>query len=363
VAFARLTGHHPNAFPIAHDARACALPTLSTHGDLPLAMFDTDLILWLQTSSPDWMLPLMLLVSDLGSDGIYTPVMLALIFAWRVRPGLRVLLALLLAGCLVNAAKEGFALPRPVDVDSRLLRKGEVNTAIVSRGGATSFWALPPADAVQAVRTAATDSYGFVSGHTALAATTTISTVLAFGVRSRAAWSLALLWPLLMGLSRMHLGRHFLADVLGGLLTAGLTLLIVRVVLGRSEPDTTRPRALAGAALATLVLAGASPAAPWLSAGSLGSIAGVLLCLWVLSRTGTPVETTSPWHRLLRFVLAMALGVAVGWTTDGAYAALGLPDAHIAAFPFATLGYAVALLGSMWIARGFGWYARSPVVG
>jgi hypothetical protein len=175
-------------------------------------MFQTDLILWLQASSPDWMLPLMLFVSELGSDGIYTPVMLALIFAWRVRPGLRVLLALLLAGLLVNAAKEGFALPRPVDVDSRLLRKGEANTAIVDRGAATSFWARPPADAVQAVRTAATDS-------------------------------------------------------------------------------------------------------------------------------------------------------GVGRLSDGAYAALGLPDAHVAAFAFAALGYAVALLGTMFIAPAWGWYSRSPGAG
>jgi hypothetical protein len=167
----------------------------------------------------------------------------------------------------------------------------------------------------------------------------------------------------MMGLSRMYLGRHFPADVLGGLLTAGLTLLIVRVVLGRSEQDTARPRALEGAALATLVLAGASPAAPWLSAGSLGSIAGVLLCLWVLSRTGTPVETSSHWHRLLRFGLAMGLGLGVGRLSDGAYAALGLPDTHVAAFAFAALGYAVALLGTMFIAHAWGWYARSPGAG
>ncbi len=325
-------------------------------------MFETDLLLWLQTSSPDWMLPLMLLVSELGSDWIYTPVILALVFAWRVRPGLRVLLVLLLAGFFVNAAKVGFALPRPVDVDSRLLRKGETNTAIVDRGAATAFWALPPSEAIQSVRAAATDSYGFVSGHTALAAATTVSTVLAFGVRSRVAWSLALLWPLLMGLSRMYLGRHFPADVLGGLVTAALAVLIVRWVLGRGDSDTMPHRRLEGAALLTLTLALASPAAAWLNAGALGSIAGVLLCFRVLSWTGTPVETTSHRHRVLRFALAMGLGLAVGWLFDGAYAAIGLPDAHVAAFPFAALGYAVALLGAMVLSRTFGWYSRAPVI-
>ena len=323
-------------------------------------MFQTDLILWLQTGMPEWMLPLMLRVSALGADGIYTPVILALIFAYRVRPGLRVLLALLLAGFLVNAAKVGFALPRPVDVDGRLLRKGEENTAIVAQGAASTFWALPPAHAVQAVRAAASDSYGFVSGHTALAAATTISTVLAFGLRSRLVWSLALAWPMLMGFSRLYLGRHFPADVLGGLLAAALALLLTHWLLGSSEHDCSPRRRVDGALIVTLVLAAASPVVPWLSAGALGSIAGVLLCIRVLARTGAPLETSRHWHRLSRFTLALGLGLLVGWITDGAYAALALPDRHVAAFVVAALGYTVALLGAMVLARALGWYVRSP---
>ena len=44
-----------------------------------------------------------------------------------------------------------------------------------------------------------------------------VARLLACGIRRRwLRWTLVLGWPLLMAISRMYLGRHFLADVLAG---------------------------------------------------------------------------------------------------------------------------------------------------
>ncbi len=319
-------------------------------------MFQTNLIIWLQQAGPDWFLPVMLLVSQLGAEWVYTPVMLALIFGVRVRPGLAVLLALMLTGLVVTSMKEGFALPRPSDIDARVLDKGEVKEPFVQSGAATSFWALPPEEAIAAVRAESDDSFGFISGHTAHAAVITIATLLFFGVTSRLAWSAALLWPLVMGLSRMYLGRHFPADVLGGLVAGVSTILIARLFLEDPERATFRPRVVMGAFVATVVLAFTAARVSWLSPGALGSVSGVLLCLWVLSRNGSPVETSSHWHRLARFGLALAFGLGVGRVLDGVYDALGLPDEHVFSFVFAMTGYAAALLGTLFLARRLGLY-------
>ena len=82
-------------------------------------MFETDWIIWLQ-QGPQWLLPLMQVVSAMGNDGVYLPVVVVLIFALRVQPGIQVMFALVLVGALVVTTKEGFALPRPADIDARV---------------------------------------------------------------------------------------------------------------------------------------------------------------------------------------------------------------------------------------------------
>jgi undecaprenyl-diphosphatase len=64
----------------------------------------------------------------------------------------------------------------------------------------------------------------FPSGHTLAAAILGAGLVVVYLPVCRRAWQRAALfaggvaWPLLIGLSRIYLGRHYLTDVLGGLL-------------------------------------------------------------------------------------------------------------------------------------------------
>ncbi|MGN6513759.1 MAG: phosphatase PAP2 family protein, partial [Lysobacteraceae bacterium] len=113
-------------------------------------------------------------------------------------------------------AKDGLRLPRPVQVDARVLDEGQPNRKwLVEAGGAPSIAALPSAGALAAERVAPDPDYGFISGHVASATALCIAIWLLFGVRSRWGRAILLAWPVLMALSRMYLGRHFLGDVLG----------------------------------------------------------------------------------------------------------------------------------------------------
>ena len=185
-------------------------------------MFEVEPILWLQQFSGGWFAGLMWLMSELGREWVYMPIAMLLMFGLRLKPGMGVVLALVVVGFLNASLKDGLALPRPADVDMRVVDKGEKVRALVANGGGKQFWSLPSDDAIAAVRAQDDPSFGFVSGHTSTALVVLLSTVLCFSVRNKVIWALVLIWPLLMGLSRMFLGRHFLADVLGGLVVGTL---------------------------------------------------------------------------------------------------------------------------------------------
>ncbi|HFK2948107.1 TPA: hypothetical protein ACGY8F_003083 [Stenotrophomonas maltophilia] len=109
-------------------------------------MFQTHWHLWLQqTLDSGWMLALMQFISLLGYEMAYTALILVCAFGARLRAGLCVMLAVLLMACATHAIKQGAALPRPSDVDARVLDEGVPSHPFVVNGGGQSFWSLPDA--------------------------------------------------------------------------------------------------------------------------------------------------------------------------------------------------------------------------
>ena len=314
-------------------------------------MFETDLIIWLQ-QGPVWLLPLMQAISFMGNDVIYTPVVVLLIFAFRVKPGLQVMLALVVVGAMVVTTKEGFALPRPADIDARVLDKGQPNQPLVTDGAAKSFFALPDTEAIARIRTVKPDSYGFISGHTANAATLVLAIVYFYRIRCYPIWLFALCWPMLMLTSRLYLGRHFLADVLGGLLAAILAVAICNVL----SRQLLRPvPAYSGTAVLLLLCAaaiGLSVNIPWLSPALFGSVIGAVICLLASARFGFDTDVIAKlWQRPLRFALALGWAGLIDVALAAAYQATALPDNHLLAALFAMLGYPLAIVGALWLCR------------
>src|SRR5918993_6115851 len=133
-------------------------------------MLDTGFVLWLQAHGSTASTAIMQAVSVLG----YVPSCLAAAlvcgFGRRLRLGLSLILAIVLADAMTVAAKATFASPRPDTVDARVRT---FEPALSRMATATSV----PADA-----------FGFPSGHVA----TTAAWALGLAWVSRASWPLAL---------------------------------------------------------------------------------------------------------------------------------------------------------------------------
>jgi membrane-associated phospholipid phosphatase len=321
------------------------------HGAL-IDMFATTFIQWLQGFDAPWLLAAMSGLSTLGTSTVYMVAFIVLAFGIRLKPMLGVLLAMAIAGAATSAIKQGFALPRPSEIDAQVLDKGESGHHIVADGAATRFWTLPDPQAIAAVRATRADDFGFISGHASAAAAFAIGLVLWFRLRTRRAWILALGWAFAMGLSRLYLGRHFPADVLGGWLAGVLAVAVAwaftRVI---EHPEHARRRmAWTAAAGLVAVLLALSFYVPWLAPGTVGELAGAFACIALLPAVDEARERH--WAlRALCVVIAIASILAIDSAISHAWESGGWHDRHPLGFLFAMLGYPLAILGTAWLTR------------
>lgn len=333
-------------------------------------MFEADPNLLLQSFSAAWVLWCMTLVSELGTAAFYMAAFLVLAFGVRLKPMLVVLLALVVAGTAIGAIKLGFELPRPSEVDARVMDKGAFGHHVVDDGAAGSFWGLPSDDAIAAVRATGEMNYGFASGHASAATAFALGIALFFGFRQRWVWTVAIGWALLMGVSRMYLGRHFLGDVLGGWIigvsAVWVAWLFVRAI--GADAGDIRKRAWIVASAIVAALAVLSLNVSFLDPGAVGEIAGTLACLFVVERMGAFDEGGTV-RRLSRIVLAFALAYGIDALLSTAWDAGGWPDLHPMGFLFSAIGYPLSILGIVFASRWLGLYrpgradALSPAPG
>lgn len=254
-------------------------------------MFDTQLHLFLQQLPEHGvLLPLMLTISDWGYAPAYAVAILVASFAWHLRAGLSLLLAVILMSGTVSLVKHHTDLPRPTDVDSRLLDNGQAHRALVEAGQTDGFFALPPPEAIDAFRQQPRPrNAGFLSGHTGV--TTALCTALLFCLRRpRRSTGLMLLLALpgVMAFSRLYLGRHFLADVVAGWAVGLLAgTLAVLLMLPRRKASPILPRyALHLTTLAVVMIGTVIPGLPPLVPGAMVGLS--LLLTWLDVRGWPP---------------------------------------------------------------------------
>jgi membrane-associated phospholipid phosphatase len=293
-----------------------------------LNMFQIEPVLWLQSFESPGLTWLMTTISWLGYTPVYATLLIVLIFGFRLKQGLFIFLALVINGILTDGLKRGFAFPRPSDVDIRVIEPGyERPPLLIDGGAAKSFWELPSSEARAATKIQTDWSYGFPSGHVSSA--TVFLLALAFFFRSRSVFLFALGWILLMALSRMYLGRHFIADILGGM-GVGVFAVVVAAFLVRplhnEDSKGTKGLVLLRWTVFVIPLVVLAPFVDLLDKEDIGRVLGLLVTYALLLRIGFPSDKAKVWKRSARVLLAVLLFIVIDRLVNPLIDSIGLED-------------------------------------
>lgn len=202
-------------------------------------MFQTEINHFFQSFANEWLTTLMKLITDIGYQQFLMFFIVIVLLGIDFRKGFVLCIILLWTGGVSYFLKGYFDLPRPFHVDNTLtLLDGELPdhaTFEFSKRGATSFWSGLPEDVVAATRQKELEN-GLPSGHTSVAIAFWGSVLLLF--RRRWITGICIALMILIPISRIYLGVHFLADILAGaILGGGLLLLAYQVILKKEKLD------------------------------------------------------------------------------------------------------------------------------
>jgi membrane-associated phospholipid phosphatase len=271
-------------------------------------LFQTEPILFLQSLASDWLTTLASVLTRAAYPDVLGALVLAVAFGVNFRAGLVLGQAVLWTELFTGLVKESLSLPRPSDVDSRvgLMVEGARNETRFVAAGGKGWFDLPDPRAIAAVRFGLNPSFGFPSS--AVSTATAFWGGVAMTFRSSRLLGVAVAIIALTALSRLYLGRHFVADVAGGAVLGG-------AVLGSLRRSAVKPvwyfrSPFWPPFLAVLPLL-AFMAVPHVDPGSAGGLSGLYAARMLVEGRGLPRDHAPLWHRMARVALAVALYVAL----------------------------------------------------
>lgn len=263
-------------------------------------MFDIHPIIWLQSWASPALTAAMNGISTLGYTRAYIAITVLLAFGFKLRAAVPLLVIIALTGAFTDIAKTAASLPRP-DSDSRVQ--------------ALSLWAQELRQRDADTPTEVEDSYGFPSGHVSAATAFAVGLAMLVGGR-RWKWAVVVAWVAAMAVSRMYLGRHFLADVIGGVCVGLGAIALAWFVLkldhlvreSRAHHPWPAQRVMAVA----VVMAGGALLVGLPDAGDAGRLLGTAIGVMFLVRHDVFVRVTTARARIV-LVAASAIGFGAVW--------------------------------------------------
>ena len=269
----------------------------------------TDLIIWLQSFSSDFLDTFFKYVTLLGDEEFYLLFLPLVLWCIDKRVGIKLAFLSLLSTYANTFLKDVFAIPRPCDPRIRQMVDFE--------------------------------GYSFPSQHAQ--GTTALWGYLASQYRSLAMGVLAVVIPILVSLSRLYLGVHYPQDVIGGMAIGVFLILAFNWVVSLADKMYVPPAArVVGALLLPAGLLALHPttAAARAMGGLLGMGVGSLLEGWFVR-----FEARGPWWKQL---LKLAIGLAISFALWAGLKAV-LPEAII----FRLIRYGVVGLWVTFLAPWF----------
>jgi len=295
-------------------------------------MFQVEPIIWLQSFESPIITWLMSTVSLLGYSMVYGVLISIITFGINLRKGIAIFMILAIGGIMTDGLKRGLKFPRPSDIDVRVIEPGqEPSGRLVDLGGANSFWSLPSEEAMEAVKIQTNWSYGLPSGHVSAAAAFLLG--LFFFYRKRGLFIFSACWIILMALSRMYLGRHFIADVIGGILVGGLAVLIAVWLFKWLEIKSykkLRPLAFLRISCLVIPLVLLTPLIELLDADNVGRLFGLIVAYFVINKMGQNSDAGKFWLRVARILVAVIVSFALYLAINFMIDAIGWEDTQMA---------------------------------
>ncbi len=293
-------------------------------------MFQTELILFLQSFSSDVLTSLMRTITSFGDDKFFGIFLLIIIVGISFKKGI-FLNQMFFWGLMLNdSLKAGFKLPRPRFVNSNIqnLQFEDKPPSSLTSPGANSFFVRLDPKVVEVFRSDGSSEYGFPSGH--VSTTTVLWGGLAQVFKKRALYMLAAVLTIFVAISRVYLGRHFLADVLGGIISGGIILLITYLLIERWNLQDKLPNVLRLIFMfgVPLVLGLAAPDIFGTGAGYLLGINAV--SIMVHSKyDGDPDDRAIWWKRAIRALLGVSFFFLTMLAFDGILELINLEDSTL----------------------------------
>jgi membrane-associated phospholipid phosphatase len=266
-------------------------------------LFDPEFNEFLQSFRSPLLTGIMLMISALGSTLFLNTGAALVLFGFHFRKGLLMLHALLWTSLLSDTLKQIFRMPRPTDVGA----------AVTLLENDYPEWLLELFPLGM--------NYGLPSGH--VSSTTVFWGLIMLLFRRKAFTIAGCVLIFLMPFSRIYLGRHFLGDVIGGFLLAGVVLFVVFQLFLRKPSETPLYSGARNSnflekipdhnvLLAFYVFPVlASPVFAAFHSQNTGKLLGLALASLLLILRGMPAESKGGSHSVARFSLAAILFLTV----------------------------------------------------
>lgn len=294
-------------------------------------MFQVEPILWLQSFESSFFTWLMSSISLLGYSIVYGILITVITFGLNLRKGIAIFMILVIGGIATYSLKNGLKFPRPSDIDIRVNEPNHAPTLkLINQGAGETFWSLPKAEAMAAVKIQEDWSYGLPSGHVSAATAFVLSLFVFF--RKRSLFIFALCWIFLMALSRIYLGRHFIADVLVGAFVGMIVVLLGRFLLKPLEvtgADKLEKKAFIPILILVVPLILLSPFLQIIDADNVGRLSGLVLVYFIINQMGHASDEGKVKQRVLRTLVAIVCSALIAITIMSGTKAIGLTDAQI----------------------------------